>query len=373
MKALIKLLSILLGVLFIFSGIIKLIDPVGTSIKLEEYFSAFSVISTHYNLNPIVYLLNSLEPHTTFLSVTISTLEIVLGFGLVFFWRPKLITTTTFLLLIFFGVLTAYSANCDPNNIYGVSCVTDCGCFGDFLPLKPRQSFHKDLVFLAICFPILIHAFRKNNRQKPKRILSLALLFITCTCIYFGVHTLKNLPLLDFRPYKIGNNIIDLRKNGKLAKIGYVMSKDGKEETFETYPYDQGYTFVKTSTLEEAVEPTAKDFYLYDSTGTDITELVLNRHFIAVVSYDINSVSKNEIIKLNEVLTRPTPIYCLSASSMEAFEKLGTKTSSFEQFYSLDQTVLKAIIRTNPGIIEIKNGIVLNKWTLDNYHKKLTH
>lgn len=373
MRLFTTILSVLLGLLFIFSGVIKLIDPSGTAIKLEEYFTAFSTIATYYKLTGFSSLFLSLDSFSTALSLILSTLEIVLGFSLLISFKPRLTTTVTFLLLVFFGALTAYSASCDPNNIYGVSCVTDCGCFGDFLSLKPIESFYKDLVFLTLCFPILLFSF--SIKRKPRRFLFLPVLAIGLGSIMYGIYTLNNLPVIDFRPYKIKNDIIELRKDGKMAKVGYVMEKGGNETVFEKYPFDQGYSFVKTKVLEDAVAPSVKDFYLFDSTGTDVTENILSGHFLAVISYDINTVSKKKIKLLREFLTkkRKRPVYCFTASSLDEFKKQGVDGTLFQKFFMLDQTVLKAMIRTNPGVMEIKNGVVLNKWTLDGYHKEYVH
>ena len=375
MKLFSKILSFVLGAVFMFSGFIKLVDPEGTAIKLEEYFTAFSSISVYYQLGFVGSLFEWLSEYTMLLSIGLSTLEIVLGLALILSYKPKLITSVTFGLLAFFGLLTGYSANCDPANVYGVSCVTDCGCFGDFLPLQPIQSFYKDLILSAICFPLVIQSFKAGTISNDKKSHSIGILGLTITCILFGVYTINNLPILDFRPYKIGNNIIELRKNGQPAEIAYVMSKNGEEKTFKTYPYDQGYTFVKTETVNDAISPTAKDFYLYDENGNDISEDILKKHTVFIVSKEISNISDTDVLHLNKIIKHNNQsnieVATLTSSILEDFEKKSIQTDKLNGFYNLDQTVIKAIIRTNPGIIEINNGIVINKWTLDDYFKTI--
>ena len=355
------ILRLALGSVFIFSGGVKLIDPQGTKIKLEEYFTAFSSISSYYEIPILESLFDSLKTVAIGLSLGLSSLEVVLGFAIITWFLPKLTNTTTTLLLIFFGLLTGYSASCDPSNIYGVSCVTDCGCFGDFMKLKPINSFYKDLFLLVLSVPITLYAFKTGSKIKSTHAIG-GLTIISILSLSFGIYNNVNLPIIDFRPYKIGNNIIELRSNGKPAEIAYVMEKDGKEETFTEYPFEQGYNFVRTEITTEATEPTAKDFYLYNQDGEDETEQILKDTTVFIISQGVQDIEQKEANSINELIKKLEKSSLnwaiLSSSSKKEFQLKGINLPPEISFYSLDQTVTKAIIRSNPGVMVIEQGIV---------------
>lgn len=360
-------LRLTLGGLFIFSGLVKLIDPKGTAIKLDEYFHAFSTLSTHYLGSGIGDFFLWLSEFSIAQSLILSTLEVVLGVAILFWKRPKLTLIVTVLLLVFFGFLTGYSANCDPNNALNVSCVTDCGCFGDFITLKPIQSFYKDLIFLALALPLLIMAWRSHSSQKG---ISLPVLIATALGLGFGIFNVVNLPIIDFRPYKIGNDLIALRKNGKPAVVNYVMSKEGETKSFETYPTEPGWTFVRVEMVQDAIEPTVKDFYLFDPSGTDLTEEILKKDntflIIKKAPKPTDDQTTAAVLKANTYFNG-----VISGLPREQLVALGLITSDLP-VYNLDETVIKAMIRSDLGVIRVNNGIVISKHMFSDFieHQK---
>ena len=374
MKLLGYILRLSLGGIFIFSGIVKLIDPIGTEIKLEEYFDSFAVLSDHFIVEGVGGLFIFLKSFALYLSVILSTLEVVLGIGLIVWWKPKMILWTTIGLLIFFGFLTGYSANCDPNNPYGVSCVTDCGCFGDFMKLKPINSFYKDLTLLLLALPLLFFLNKKSQgslfSNKGKWMMIGGIL----VCVVFAFWNIKNLPIVDFRPYEIGNDIITLRKNSTPPKMLYHMSKDGKEYAFEKYPTENGYTLVNAEQIEEGTESTVKDFYLYDyESGDDVTEEVLSGDYIYFITKNILDIDdKSLMLEFQQAVKNTLPktkVILISGNSEEEVKSILDLGEI--NHYNLDETVIKAMIRSNPGVIHIKKGEVQGKWTLSNYLKSM--
>src|SRR5690606_23399869 len=186
MKILVALARIIVGVLFIFSGFIKLNDPIGFAFKLEEYFS------------PSVLNLEFLAPFALVLAVALVIIELVLGVMLLIGYLPKFTTWALLLMIIFFTFLTFYSAY--------FNMLTDCGCFGDAIPLTPWQSFYKDVILFIL---ILLLFFKREYitplfaRASHKWIVFVSFIL----CLGFGYHVLMHLPMMDFRAYKVGNNI----------------------------------------------------------------------------------------------------------------------------------------------------------------------
>lgn len=365
MKILNYILRLIIGGLFVFSGIVKLIDPKGTQIKLEEYFTAFSRLGEHYIGDFMGSFFDLLIPSALFLSVGLSTLEVVLGIAILLWFRSKITLWTTVSLLVFFGFLTGYSSSCDPNNPLGVSCVTDCGCFGDFMKLEPIESFYKDLILLVLSIPLLFMAIKKMIPENEVKIKSYLTIGTTVLAISFGLMNIVNLPIIDFRPYEIGNDLIKLRTDGAPAKVAYVMAKDGREEVFDAYPYEGGYKFVRVDEIAPAEDPTAKDFYLYDyETGEDVTEEILQQDYSFIVIKDINETSKEDLknirTTLDVLLKKGENCAILTGNDLEHVATT-LSLSDGVALFNLDETVIKAMVRNYPSLIRINKGIVKSK------------
>lgn len=365
MKFLQKIEQYLLGSLFVFSGFVKLIDPKGTQYKLEEYFTSFAKIGEYYIGSWSASFFNFFIPYALIVSITLCVFEVVLGFCLLINHRKKVMLWISFFLLIFFTFLTAYSAQCSPNNAMGVSCVTDCGCFGDFLKLKPIESFYKNLVLLFLTIHLLfLSAKNIDSIEKKKDLWLIIAVFVT---ISFGIYNSVCEPIIDFRPYKIGANLIENRKNGKPAERVYIMSKDGKEEIFTEYPNSKTYTFMRTEIVKEEVLASIHDFYLFDSTGEDVTEKLLLQKSNFIIFKSANLLSKDDLenIKaLNKleanciILSNDNPLYII--------KKIGVKIPIF----ILDETIIKTIVRNYPHVMQVEKGIVTEKTLLSKYLKQ---
>ena len=346
MKILKEFARYAVGALFIFSGIIKVNDPVGTAIKLEEYFEVFA-----YDIAPFF---EWFVPAALFLSVLLSVLEVVLGVALILGYRIKITAWVLLLMIVFFTFLTFYSAYFNK--------VTDCGCFGDAIKLTPWQSFYKDIVLLV--FIVII--FIKRTDFKPWfsgifqeiKVGSVALV-MTIVAIY----AIRHLPFIDFRAYKVGGHIPSLMKASEPLRTEYTVEKDGKRYKFEKYPTEPGYKFIKSRTLNPWAEPKITDLSVWNDDG-DFTDELLTGSKLIIVIHDVSKTSVKKIDRIRN-LTYQNPrfqTWILTSSGSELFEKFRHKHQLGAPYFFADATVLKTIVRSNPGVWLINDGTVIDKW-----------
>src|SRR5690606_12547548 len=225
-QILLMLVRLVAGGLFIFSGLINVNDPVGTSIKFEEYFDVFS-----FDIAPFfVYLKDISLP----LAVILVVLEVVLGVMLILGVKLRLTVILLSLMILFFTFLTFYSAYFNK--------VTDCGCFGDAIKLTPWESFYKD-IFLLVLIAILFF-FTKDLRDTRSPLLNGFAVFSLLLSLTLAIVAIRNLPFIDFRAYKQGVNIPEAMQPSQPLEYSYIMRKDEQETVFDQYPSDESYEFV---------------------------------------------------------------------------------------------------------------------------------
>lgn len=352
MKIIANIARVLVGVLFIVSGFVKIVDPIGTAIKLEEYFVVFSD-----NFSSVFELF---IPYVVMLSVLITALEIILGVALLFLFQPKTTITLLFAQIIFFTFLTFYSA------VTGE--VTDCGCFGDAMPLTPWQSFFKDVGLLVLV--VVLFIYRKKFKSTFDNKIGFGIVAVTTiACLFFAKYNLDHLPVIDFRPYKIGNNISEKRKDGKPGIIHYRMTKDGEEKLFEVYPTEGGWTYVDYVTVKEPELPSINDFNLFDAEGNETTEEVLTDKQILIVSQKIDVITQEQLADLTilakDALAKDIKIALLTGSGFEKGNAVLKKMGIEMPVYVIDEVVVKAMIRSNPGIMILNEGVVRGKWHIN--------
>lgn len=435
MKILLYISRILVGSLFIVSGLVKANDPLGFSYKLEEYF-AESALNLPF-----------LEPYALLLGTIACIAEIVLGFAVIFGGKMKLASWSLLILTLFFGWLTYYTATCDPQGTYtimengqevvkSVTCVTDCGCFGDALKgslgrsLTPWESFSKDMILLLFIIPIFIkRASIKVNEGKEeilmfvlslgmvaflswvfawifptifylvgyagyfliKKILSenksewTAAAFVTLLSIGFSYYCYANLPIRDYRPFAVGKSIPEQMAIPEGAKrdkydvvLTYKNTKTGEVKDFKSdnYPWNDTITWVWVNTqsvlVEKGYEAPIHDFQITDVDGNDYTEDILAEPYIfLLISYDINKADKDIQAKVNEFQAKANTagyyMYGVSASSADDVQKFKHETQSMVDYYQADATTLKTIVRSNPGLVLLKEGTVLGLWHFNNF------
>lgn len=336
------------GGLFIFSGLIKINDPVGTAIKLEEYFEVFA--------NDFAPFFHTFVPYALPLAVFLCVLEVALGIGLLAGYKMRLTLAALLGLIVFFTFLTFYSAYFNK--------VTDCGCFGDAIKLTPWQSFTKDVVLLVLIGWLAVQ-WRKwdNSATLPQTIVTLS-----GTLLAFGIayYAIEHLPFIDFRPYKVGNNIPALMKPQEPCRYVYIMEKDGKKVSLTEYPTDPSYKLLQmVAENEETCKPKILDYSIWDDKGNDITQSTFEGNKLVVVVRNVRKVPAEAFPAINELikgLNNTVEPMAFTASSQGDFEVFRHEVQLAIPYYFADGTVLKTIMRSDPGILLLKNGTVVGKW-----------
>ncbi len=350
MKFLSKFCWLFVGVLFIFSGLIKINDPVGTAIKLEEYFDVFS--------QDIAPFFKFLEPFSLFLSIFLSALEIVLGVALLIRWKLKEVLVALLVLMVFFTFLTFYSAYFNK--------VTDCGCFGDAIKLTPWQSFTKDIILLAMIL-ILLATWRHLKPFVAPRVGAVATALTAVVAVGIGWYAYEHLPYIDFRAYKVGNNIPALMKPSAQLRYKYIMEKDGQEQEFEEYPMGDEYTFKQMVAINPEDGPKITDFNVWNDEG-DHTQEVLTGNKLVIVVHNVVKTQPDaaDFEKINRLVQaaeqQGIQALVITSSSGQDFEAFRHEASLAAPYYFGDGTVLKTMMRANPGIMLLQDGTVKGMW-----------
>jgi len=362
---------IFVGLLFIFSGLIKINDPLGFSYKLQEYFEVFHIT-----------FLNGLALS---IAIFLCALEMILGFALLIGVRGVKVAWGLLLLIIFFAFLTFYSAY--------FHVVQTCGCFGDAIPLTPWQSFSKDLFLLLL---ILVLFFNRRNIQPLfSAKTGDRLLWISAVIsVGLGLYTYNFLPVIDFLPYNVGANILEEMKTPPGAKpdeyeLTYHLQnkKTGAAKVMTNTDYlssniwkDDNWKVVGTPEsrlVKRGFTPKIRDLTISDAQGNDYTKELLSNPFnnLIIVAYDLRNTDEDAINSLNALAinlsqnfnTRTVMLTSNSAQFAAAFSKQHKLVC--EIFYA-DEVPLKTMVRANPGILLLKNGTVINKW---HYHSIPTY
>jgi uncharacterized membrane protein YphA (DoxX/SURF4 family) len=360
------LCCVLVGLLFIFSGLIKANDPLGFSYKLQEYFEVFHIT-----------FLNNLAVS---LAIFLCALEMFFGFALLIGVRGKQVAWGLLLLIIFFSFLTFYSAY--------FKVVQTCGCFGDAIVLTPWQSFSKDLILLVLILVIFRQRDRIQPLFKPKTEQNIAIVAIVLS-FGVGIYTYNFLPMIDFLPYKVGANILDEMKTppGALPdefEITYHLqnkaTKATKVMTDKEYMKtgiwkDNNWIIVgdpESKLIKKGFHPKIQDLNISDASGSSYTQELLSNPFynVIIVANNLAKTNVNAMRNLNAMAldlkenynTRVVILTSSSAKDAEAFSKANHLVS--EVFYA-DEVPLKSMVRANPGVLLMKGGTIINKW---HYH-----
>lgn len=349
-KVLLPVARYVVGILFIISGLIKVNDPVGTQIKLEEYFDVFA--------SDISGVFHVFVPWALFLSVFLSVLEVVLGVALLARFKMRITTTVLLVMIVFFTFLTFYSAYFNK--------VTDCGCFGDALKLTPWQSFYKDLVLLVLILYLFLN--RKKFDTAGTGTVSFSGLAVGITailCTGLAWYAIAHLPYIDFRAYKEGNNIGQLMEPSEPFRYSYVMMKEGKEYEFEQYPAaTEGYEYKEIKLLNPEAQPVITDFGVWNKEG-DISEEVLQGNKLLVVIHTVEKTNEESLAAIKQLaaaLGDEVETLVVTSSDEASFDAFRHENQLAIPYYFGDATLLKTMIRSNPGLILLQDGTVVKKW-----------
>lgn len=340
------------GALFIFSGLIKLNDPVGTKIKLEEYFSVFA--------DDFGSIFNVFIPVALEIGMIMIILEIVLGVAVLIYYRMEITTILLLLLMVFFTFLTFYSAYFNK--------VTDCGCFGDAIKLTPWQSFFKDVILM---FPVL-HLFWYRKTYAPvlrERQGHFVVGIAALLCLISGIYAVRHLPFIDFRAYRIGNHIPSEMQPEEQPVFEYVFirKEDGERIRSEKYLMDtMQYKYHSVVQLnEDKTTPKITDYAVTSVEGEDVTQMTFEGAKLIFVIYDVNKASLRNmeaLVTLSKQLDGKVDMLVLTASGANQFEAFRHEHQLAIPYYYADATVLKTIIRSNPGLTLWVDGTVKGMW-----------
>ena len=355
-KIIVEISRIILGAVFVFSGFVKAVDPWGSIYKIKDYLTAFNLSFFDFTTPPFAFFLFAVE----------FSIGICLLLGV--YRRANTIFALIFMIVM--TPLTLYLAIKNP--------VTDCGCFGDALILTNWHTFFKNLplLLMAIC---LFLWYKSITPIFTKKCDSLITFWVYLFIIGFGLYCFFFLPVLDFRPYKVGTHIPALMEIPEGAEqpvfdTKLIYSKDGiqREFTIKNYPKDDTtWTFVnsRTITVKKGYEPPIHDFSITTEEGNDITDHVLadsNYTFLLIV-HKLEEASDDNVDKINNIYDYSKKFgynfFALTSSLPVEIQDWIKNTGAEYPFSTMDDIALKTIIRSNPGLLLLKNGTIINKWS----------
>jgi len=342
-----------------FSGFVKGIDLWGVNYKLIDYFNAWQI--------------EFLIPFAMILSVLLSATEFIIGISLICNTLITIISYISFLYMIFFTTITIIILKTNP--------VSDCGCFGDAIILTNQETFIKNLILLIFALIILKYHKKYTSVKKTNKNAIINISTISLFLIIMG-YSFQHLPIIDFRPFKTGTNIpqaMRLPQNAKKSiyknTFVYKNLKTGKEKTFseENYPWKDSLNWkfisMKSKLIQKGEEPKIENFNIMTKEGEDVKDYFLydNKPTFFLIIKDIKTADFSEsqkIKKLSEyAIKNSINFIALTSSSDEEIKKIKEKYNFAFDFFNTDQTVLKTMIRSNPGLILIKEGTIINKWS----------
>jgi uncharacterized membrane protein YphA (DoxX/SURF4 family) len=362
-------LQILLGVLFIFSGFVKAVDPLGGLYKINDYLTAF-----HWDWLKALGFIGT---------ILLSAAEFTMGVCMLLGVRIKWTTICVLIFMACMTPLTLYLALYNP--------VTDCGCFGDALVITNWETFGKNIVISALA--ILVYVWRGYSHRGYSAKAEIGIAAYTMIAVSgLSFYCMRNLPLIDFRPYTIGTNVpmaMQLPANAKRdsIKTTLIYEKNGvqKEFTIDNYPQDSTWKFVdsKNEVIVKGDVPKIHDFTLEDPDQGEITDDVLNdsNYVFLLVAHNLSEYNlltnpagahTEYADKVNDAYeyakSNGYKFYCMTASGTESDEMANyiKKTKATYPFVNSDEIMLKTIIRSSPGLMLIKKGIIMGKWSVQN-------
>ncbi|MDR0394200.1 MAG: DoxX family protein [Tannerella sp.] len=343
---------VILGITFLFSGIVKCIDPVGGAIKIEDYFGAFG--------------LSAFNPAAMFVSSNLSAFEFMLGLCILTAVHRKLTTMCMLAFMTFMTLLTLYLAVFNP--------VHDCGCFGEAIIITNWQTFFKNALVLL---PASIVTYLYHKRMTPLytyKVYWFIVVFAYAFPMWFSLYNYTHLPIEDFRPYKVGANIPALMSfpaDAPQDEYRYVYEKNGKKKAFapENAPAeDSTWTFVEAQLVKEGYIPPVTSFELYNDAGDNVAEEILSAEngVFLLVAPKIEKASDKKIDEINYIYDyareHHLDFYGVTNSTREEINAWINNTGAEYPFLTADDVTLKTIIRSNPGLVLLKTGTILNKW-----------
>ncbi len=346
---------IFVGATFIFSGFVKAVDPVGGAIKIHDYFQAF-------NLDWLMFL-------NMPASVIQAAVEFLIGIFLVFNVYTKRSVIVAFYFMAFFTILTLFLAIFNP--------VSDCGCFGDAIILTNWQTFWKNVIIMVFA-SLLFFSRERISSPYPGMNQGIFAFFMLVYIMGIAFYSYRYLPLIDFRPYSIGSNIPEGMSYPEDApqpeyKTTFILEKNGQQQEFneDNYPYeDTTWVFVdsKTELISQGYTPPIHDFVLQHPENGNITDQLMNMEspVMLVISPSLTAIESNQALhlaQLNQAAEgQDILFYIVTSSTLDEAQDFNEQHKTLFNFLQGDETNLKTIIRSNPGLLLLINGTVAGKW-----------
>lgn len=347
----IHLLSrIIVGVVFMFSGFVKGIDPLGTAYRIEDYFLAWGT--------PWLY------PYALLFSILLSTVEFVLGFIILLNLKAKISSALLLIIMGFFTLLTFYDALENP--------VPDCGCFGDAIKLTNWQTFYKNIILMVPT--LVLFTYRKKTKDHFNNSISFGLGgIIAFLFVAFCIWNYRHLPVIDFMEWKVGNKMYAESTMPVKYYLTYKNKKTGEEKEYlsPNYPFNDSAWMNNWEFINQRIVDPNKhigaDLQIVDSLGTDVTDNIIKNHdyqFI-LVAWDLTKSNKKGLNKFRDFaqLSEKDGYYfnVLTSSLEKEIDSIRKQLNLDLTFYQADDVVLKMMVRANPGLILLKDGVIIDK------------
>ena len=355
-KVLVNSCRLVLALTFILSGFVKAVDPLGTQYKLNDYLEAM-------HLDAMVPDLATLAG-----SVLLAAMEFCLGVFLLFAIHRRLVSR---LLVLVMGIMTALTVW-----IYIADPVSDCGCFGDAVVLTNGQTLLKNIILLAAAIVVALwplDMMRFISKTNQWIVINYTAVFI----LIIEGYALYDLPQFDFRPYHVGANIMkgmEIPEGAEQPEFEttFIMEKNGERREFglDNYP-DSTWTYIDTKTIQtkQGYVPPIHDFSMTSLDGEDLTEEILTNqgYTFLLVSPHLEDADDSQLDLINQVYEYAEdngyPFYCLTASGEQGINRWRDITGAEYPYCLTDETTLKTVIRSNPGMLLLKDGTIIRKWS----------
>jgi len=352
----VQIIRIILGLVFIFSSFMKGIDPMGTAYRVEDYLLAYGM--------------DWLYEMSFVLAVFLIVVEFLIGVALIFKLRYKLATIGVLLIMIFFTIVTYFDAN--------YNLVPDCGCFGDAIKISNWSTFYKNIALIIMA--IIVFFTRKSNASGlPNWLQNTVLLLFVGGFIWFIFYNLNHLPVIDFRDWKIGN---DMRSSGEENAKTYVIYKNKttgevKEYLSPEYPWNDTVWLKEWEFVDQRFDDSGvirnHNVFIEDSEGDDFTKYIIENpdYQIILTTYDLESANSGGMIKAFELFQSlkydDVSFVLLSSSGSDIIDNFKEVYQMDYEVYFADDVELKAMIRSNPGLLLMHNSVILEKWHYNDF------
>jgi uncharacterized membrane protein YphA (DoxX/SURF4 family) len=354
-KTLVAFCRLLIGVVFVFSGFVKAVDPMGFEIKISEYLAVWGMGA-----------FGALSVVAAFVLIAI---EFALGVAMLLGVYRRYVSLLALAMMLVMTPLTLYLAVFNP--------VTDCGCFGDALVISNWETFFKNVVLLGASVFTVVH-HRKISSCYTVKVRWFVPLFAGVYCLAFSYWNYNHLPLIDFRPYKVGVNIPEQMRIPEGApddeyRYTFVYEKEGVKQAFaiDDYPADDSsWTFVESrmDLIKKGYTPPIPSFVIFDKEGNEAAGLILEQRgdLLLLLAARLENASDERIDEISNLydyaLEHGIPFYCVTGSSGAAIDTWAEQTGAEYPFLASDEVLLKTFIRSNPGLVWMKDGTILKKW-----------